>query len=347
MSDNLANPVKGAETDLQSAAKSISGLLNLSNEPKKEKQQQQSQEPELQVSSEPTQEESLQEDQPPVQENPEMESQEEVSETEVSQEEQTEIQQEHNSTYKVKVAGQELDVTLDELKSGYSRDADYRRKTEELSLQRQQFQSEAEKQRQDYSNKLNELNQLMSLAQNQLNAEIASADLERLYEEDPTEALRLERKLKQKQEKFAEAVNKTRAEQQKQLQEIVQIQQKELVNKLPEFSDPEKATQLKSQMRGYLNSYGFQDQEISQIYDHRIVMLVNDAMKYRNMQKLKPNLASKIAKPGKVLTSGMKKDKSDVAFEKRKEKLNRLRKSGHIKDATNVFLDILNNKTQR
>jgi hypothetical protein len=65
------------------------------------------------------------------------------------------------------------------------------------------------------------------------------------------------------------------------------------------------------------------------------------------MQKLKPNLASKIAKPGKVLTSGMKKDKSDVAFEKRKEKLNRLRKSGHIKDATNVFLDILNNKTQR
>ena len=347
MSDNLANPVKGAETDLQTAAKSISGLLNLSNGPKKEKQQQQSQEPELQVSPEPTQEESLQEDQPPVQENPEMESQEEVSETEVSQEEQTEIQQEHNSTYKVKVAGQELDVTLDELKSGYSRDADYRRKTEELSVQRQQFQSETEKQRQDYSSKLNELNQLMSLAQNQLNAEIASADLERLYEEDPTEALRLERKLKQKHEKFAEAVNKTRAEQQKQLQEIVQIQQKELVNKLPEFSDPEKATQLKSQMRGYLNSYGFQDQEISQIYDHRIVMLVNDAMKYRNMQKLKPNLASKIAKPGRVLTSAMKKDKSDVMFGQRKEKLNHLKKSGNLKDATNVFLDILNNKTQK
>ena len=122
---------------------------------------------------------------------------------------------------------------------------------------------------------------------------------------------------------------------------------KELVNKLPEFSDPEKATQLKSQMRGYLNSYGFQDQEISQIYDHRIVMLVNDAMKYRNMQKLKPNLASKIAKPGRVLTSGMKKDKSDVMFGQRKEKLNRLKKSGNLKDATNVFLDILNNKTQK
>jgi hypothetical protein len=346
MSDNLANPVKGAETDLQTAAKSISGLLNLSNEPKKE-QQQQSQEPKLTVSSEPPKEESSQEDQPLVQENTEAESQEDVSETEVSQEEQTEIQQEHNSTYKVKVAGQELDVTLDELKSGYSRDADYRRKTEELSVQRQQFQSEAEKQRQDYSNKLNELNQLMSLAQSQLNAEMNSVDLERLYEEDPTEAARIEHKLKRKQEKLSEAVYKARAEQQKQLQDIIKLQENELVKKIPEFSDSEKSKQLKSQMRNYLNSYGFQDQEISQIYDHRIVMLVNDAMKYRNMQKLKPSLASKIAKPGKVLTSGIKKDKSDVAFEKRKEKLNRLRKSGHIKDATNVFLDILNNKTQK
>ena len=38
--------------------------------------------------------------------------------------------------------------------------------------------SESEKQRQDYSSKLNELNQLMSVAQQQLNAEINSADLD-------------------------------------------------------------------------------------------------------------------------------------------------------------------------
>ena len=42
------------------------------------------------------------------------------------------------------------------------RDADYRQKTEELSNQRKQFQSESEKQRQDYSQKLNELNQRLS-----------------------------------------------------------------------------------------------------------------------------------------------------------------------------------------
>ena len=113
---------------------------------------------------------------------------------------------------------------------------------------------------------------------------------------------------------------------------------------MPEFSDPAKASKLKSNMRSYLTSYGFNDQEIAQVYDHRIVMLVNDAMKYRNMQNSKPNLAKKITKPGKVFSSGVKKDKSEINLTKRKEKFGRLKKSGNIKDATSIFLDMINNK---
>ncbi len=95
-----------------------------------------------------------------------------------------------------------------------------------------------------------------------------------------------------------------------------------------------------------MTSYGFNDQEISQVYDHRIVMLVNDAMKYRNMQNSKPNLAKKITKPGKVFSSGVKKDKAEINLTKRKEKLSRLKKTGSIKDATSIFLDMVNNKQQ-
>jgi len=348
MSDNQANPTKGAETDLQKAAKSITGLLNPVAEekktdttdiPEKEKKQ------EEQNSPEPTKEESSTEDQPLEQEIKEEESNDETSE-EVSQEQTDEIPQEQDSTYKVKVAGQELDVTLDELKNGYSRDADYRRKTEELSYDKKQFVSESEKQRQDYSSKLNELNQLMSVAQQQLNTEINSVDLEKLYEEDPTEAARIEHRLRRKQEKLNSAMAKTQSEQNKQFESFLSDQKNKLVTKLPEFSDPDKASKLKSSMKTILNNYGFNDQEISQVYDHRIIMLVNDAMKYRNMQNSKPNLAKKISKPGKVFSSGVKKDKADLNFTKRKEKLNRLKKTGNIKDATSIFLDMVNNKQQ-
>jgi hypothetical protein len=340
MSDNQANPVKGAETDLQSAAKSIEGLLTGSQEPKKQEQ----------VSPEPQKEELPEGDQPQEQEKmeaePETQVEEEVSE-EVSQDENSENQiQEQDSTYKVKVAGQEFDVTLDELRAGYSRDADYRRKTEELSNEKKSFQSEAEKQRQDYSQRLNELNQLVALTQQQLNSEFADVDLERLYEEDPTEAARLEHKMKRKQEQLAGAVQKVKAEQQKQFQNIVSEQQKILVNKIPEFADSDKSSEIKSNMRSYLQSYGFKDQEIGQIYDHRIVMLVNDAMKYRNFQKAKPNLASKMQKPGKVLSSGVKKTKSDENFAKRREKLGRLKKTGSIHDAQSIFLDMITKKNK-
>ncbi|BAQ89198.1 Non-structural protein NSP1 like [uncultured Mediterranean phage uvMED] len=335
MSDNQANPVEGAETDLQNAAKSIEGLLTPSQEPLNKEQ----------VSSEPKKEELSQDNQPQEQEKMETETEapaeEEVSE-EVSQDENAESQiQEQDSTYKVKVAGQEFDVTLDELRAGYSRDADYRRKTEELANDRKSLQSETEQQRQDYSQRLSELNQLVSLTQEQLNSEFKNLDLEKLYEEDPTEAARLEHKMRKKQEKLAESIQKVKAEQQKQFQQVVSDQQKILVNKLPEFADTNKATKLKTDMRSYLQSYGFKDQEIGNIYDHRIVMLVNDAMKYRSMQKLKPNLASKMAKPGKVLSSGVKKTKADANFAQKREKLGRLKKSGSIKDAQSIFLDMI------
>jgi len=346
MSDNQANPTKGAETDLQRAAKSITGLLNPVAEEKKtdkidtpEKEQKQ----EEQNSPEPQKEESSQEEQPQEQEIKEEESQEEASE-EVSQEQTNEIPQEPDSTHKVKVAGQEFDVSLDELKNGYSRDADYRRKTEELSYEKKQFMSESEKQRQDYSSKLNELNQLMSVAQQQLNSEVNSTDLDKLWDEDPTEAAKIEHRLKRKQEQLNQAMNKTQIEQQNQQQAFKQSEQRKLAMKIPEFSDPVKATALSSNMRSYLLSHGYNNLEISNIYDHRHILLVNDAMKYRSMQNSKPNLAKKITKPGKVFSSGVKKDKADIDFTRRKEKLGRLKKSGSVKDATSIFLDMVNNK---
>ena len=345
MSDNQGNPLKGSETDLQKATKAVNGLLN----PKEEEtigQQEAPKEEIKQNSPEPENVES-EEDQPQEQEiSEETENEDEVSEQDVSQdEEQIDTQEKlEDSTYKVKVAGQELEVTLDELRNGYSRDADYRQKTEELSNQRKNFQSESEKQRQDYSQKLNELNQRLSTAQQNLNAEINSADLDRMYDEDPTEAARVERKLKKKQDALNQSLQQAQAEQKEQFSSFLQDQQRKLVSKMPEFSDPAKASSLKANMKSTLNNYGFNDQEVAQVYDHRIVMLVNDAMKYRSMQNSKPNIAKKITKPSKPFSSGVKQGKSEANLKLRREKFSRLKTSGSMKAAQDVFLDMITNK---
>jgi len=227
MSDNQGNPLQGSETDLQKAQKAVNGLLN----PQEDKAigQQEAPKEEIQQNSPEPQNEESEEDQPQEQEiSEETESEEEeVSEQDVSQdEEQIDTQEKQDSTYKVKVAGQEFEVTLDELRNGYSRDADYRQKTEELSNQRKNFQSESEKQRLDYSQKLNQVNELMSIAQQELNAEKNSVNLEQMYEDDPTEAMRIEHRLRRKQEKLDSAKAKTQAEQKTQFDGFLQEQKK-------------------------------------------------------------------------------------------------------------------------
>ena len=360
MSELKANPVKGAASDLQIAAKSITGLLNPQtgkiNEKKAEvvkpearnefEQEAPVQKQEQVVSEEPINQES-ESDQPEVTDETQTETEQEtsdVSETDVSQEQTEDIQKEPDSTFTVKVAGQELKVTLDELKKGYSRDADYRRKTEELSFEKKQFMSEADQQRQDYSKRLSELNQILAFTQQQLNSEINNVDLNKLYEEDPVEATKVERQIRLKKEKMMEAANKLQQEQQRQLSSYVQEQQKILAEKMPEFNDAQKASTTKNNLRNFLNSYGFKDAEIGQIYDHRIVMLVNDALKYRNVKNVKPVSAAQASKPGKFLSSGVKKDSNDMNFQRRKEKLGRLKKTGNVKDAASIFYDIITNK---
>lgn len=360
MSELKANPVKGAASDLQIAAKSITGLLNPQtgkiNEKKAEvvkpearnefEQEAPVQKQEEVVSEEPINQES-ESDQPEVTDETQTETEQEtsdVSETDVSQEQTEDIQKEPDSTFTVKVSGQELKVTLDELKKGYSRDADYRRKTEELSFEKKQFQSETEQQRQDYSKRFTELNQILAFTQQQLNSEISNVDLNKLYEEDPVEATKVERQIRLKKEKMMDAANKLQQEQQRQLSGYVQEQQKILAEKMPEFNDAQKASTTKNNLRNFLNSYGFKDAEIGQIYDHRIVMLVNDALKYRNVKNVKPVSAAQASKPGKFLSSGVKKDSNDMNFQRRKEKLGRLKKTGNVKDAASIFYDIITNK---
>jgi len=63
-----------------------------------------------------------------------------------------------------------------------------------------------------------------------------------------------------------------------------------------------------------------------------------------NKSTTKKVVAKKISKPGRVLSSGVKQNQSDVSLKAKREKLSRLKKSGSVKDAASIFLDMINNK---
>ena len=64
-------------------------------------------------------------------------------EEEQSEEDQVEnLESEEPQMYTIKVDGVDTQVTLEELQSGYSRQKDYTRKTQELAQQRKEFESQ-------------------------------------------------------------------------------------------------------------------------------------------------------------------------------------------------------------
>ncbi len=272
----------------------------------------------------------------------EEESSEEFVEENQELSESSDIQENSEEpVYTVTVDGTDYEVTQDELIQGYQRNADYTRKTQELAVEKQQSSEFVERSKKDVEAKLAQLTQLNQAAQAQLQEEYANIDFEKLYDEDPVEAARLEHKMRKKHEQLAQVQQQTQQLQTQEFQKYLEEQQKQLNVKLPELSHPEKGQQFKKQMRDYLSSVGFNTQEIDSVYDHRYVMLVRDAMSYRNLQKAKPQIKKKAVNAPKVVKSGVSKSKGQQQAEAKRQQLSKLRKSGSVQDAAKLFRSLV------
>ena len=164
---------------------------------------------------------------------------------EESDEEQTNVEEEIEQplTFTVKVDGQDIEVTQEELINGYSRQQDYTRKTQELSQQRKTIeQQQAELAQRDaiYS-------QLLPKMEAQLKGDLANEpDWSKLYEDDPVGYVREKQLWDEKKEK-AQAIQAEQqrlqeeafAEQQKQIQQQVEFGQQRLLELIPEWQNPE------------------------------------------------------------------------------------------------------------
>ena len=323
-----------AEENIQGAAEKISGLLN----PKQDNQ-----EPETNTEpSEPTPE--TQE----VQESTESKTapiEQESENTETTEETPTEL--ETPELHRVKVQGQELEVSLDELKAGYSRDSDYRQKTHTLGMEKRDLENQKKSLRQTYDTRLNELNDLISTANQFVEQKQGGQDLAKLYQEDPTEAARLDFQLRQEKQHIESLKAKAREVQAQQYESYLETQKELAATKIPEFSDPNKADSFKLNLRTTLRDYGFNDQEIGSLADHRFLLVAKDAMSFKSQKDKRPIVSKKVANAPKVLKAGVARSNVSSGREEVRNKIKTLRKTGHIRDAQSAIADMINLKSQQ
>jgi hypothetical protein len=174
-----------------------------------------------------------------------------------------------------------------------------------------------------------------------------SKDLQKLYDEDPTAASRLDYQLREQERQLDGMKSKAQEAYRKQYDDYITAQRDLAAANIPEYSDPNKTDQFKTNMRTTLRSYGFNDGEIGSLADHRMLMVIRDAMSYKSVKDKRPIAQKKVANAPRVVKSGIAKSSASSGREGIRNKIGRLKKTGHLKDAQNALLDMINLKSQQ
>jgi hypothetical protein len=270
----------------------------------------------------------------------------EETETETLDDEQDEIEEQNEpQLYSVKVNGEDVEVTIDELQSSYSRQADYTRKTQELAQQRKSVEeqkSEVAKNEAIYKELLPKMEAALSES---LGTE---PDWETLYSNDPIGYVRERDLWNEKQQKLqAVQAEQTRLQeeeqvkQQEQIQKYMQYGEKQILNHVPEWKDKTIQQEEKLAIRDHaINDLGFTAEEINQVYDYRLLLGLRNSWMQNKTQKAvkkkptqKASARNRVAKPGSV-----SRKKTSTPLKKSKA---RLAKSGKVQDAAKVFEQLI------
>ena len=249
---------------------------------------------------------------------------------------------EEPNTYTVKIDGKESEVTLDELRAGYSRQADYTRKSQVLAEQRQKADEELAATRQERQRYVSQLEQFSTDADTKI-GEFKNVDWTKLKEEDPMEyALKRDqyRELQESKRLIAEEKQKEQYKQQQDDErawnEELARQQDIIAQRLPDLVHPDKGPKLKQDIKTFAMNKGFSEQEVDSLIDARSVDVLHKAMLYENLlnskiSKKKAKVVPKVTKPGAGVTKG------EVNSEKIKQQRARLKRTGKVDDAAKLL----------
>lgn len=224
-------------------------------------------------------------------------------------------------------------------KAGEMKDADYRRKTAEAAEVKRAAQAEREQVQQERTQYANQLDVLIHGLQTQLIGD--SQALAQLAEEDPAAWVAENARFQQRYGKLQQAVqerqaiaNRDRAEQEAQTQEWRKSEREKLREKVPEWSDPAKAAAEQRLVAEFLIDVGYSKEELTDLFDHRALIVARDAAKWRQHQAAVKSAKDKQAKPepGKAVKPGAAPSKQTEGTQTYRDALSKARKSGRDDD---------------
>ena len=220
------------------------------------------------------------------------------------------------------------DVDLDLIPKGLMMEADYRKKTSEVAERRKSLEAKE----QEIANQLQELEGMLFGEAKYLDSD----EMKELKEIDPEEYYRQRNKFDSKVEKVKKYKNQITEEMNKKHQEIVQAEQAKWKEAVPEWLDDGKMNADLKKMGKTLTDAGFSEQDMSAIYDHRLIKLIRKAALFDEISS-KPIETKRAKEPPRSQKPGggvpQPVDKTTAR--------DRLKKTGKRSDAQAAIKDLL------
>ena len=247
-------------------------------------------------------------------------------------------------------AGENVTVNLSELVSGYQKDADYRKNTTKLAEDRRTAEL-------DYANRMTAFEQehqaLAAQTQYMANyfaSQLNSPELDQMRQTDPAEWTAKRSELAEQLQTLngvrQQAANQYHAFKTQQLMDLKAREVGKLKEKKADFGDVDQ-----SKARQTMQSIGFGDEEIGQIFDHRVVLAAIELADLRaevealrnekqtakdTAQRVKKTIPKLTQKPGKAVASKKGLNKDNI-----RNLRSRAKKSGKVEDAAKVIEQLI------
>jgi hypothetical protein len=270
-----------------------------------------------------------------IEESDEYETEDEDEGDEEYEADEQEADQSRPETYSIKVDGEDVSVTLDDLKRDYS--------GQQYIQKGMKQAAETRKQAEEAFNGLNQQRQQLDQLMQQIGQQGVLAQpvppTRELLADDPLGYIEAEATYRdemgayQAQRQQLHQQHQATQQAQGQAQQAhLQEQLSELAKAIPDFGDAVKAPKMKELLLKQGVSEGYTSDEMSSIVDHRAMKVLHKAMLYDQMMAGKSTVESKLKKARPLIKAGAKRQ-PDPASKVQAKRMSKLKSSGSIEDA--------------
>lgn len=193
---------------------------------------------------------------------------------------------------KLKVDGKEERATLQELLKSAQLERHVTQKSQQFAEQQKAWETQRQQAQAALQQQVQQATQLSQIARNQLYSDYQNIDWSKFSAE---EQLQIDRNFRQRDAQIQQQLAQIQSAQQQTYQQQIQAEQARMLEAIPEWREPTALQAGQKAISEYARERGFTPAELSQIADHRYMLVLRDAMTARDLQAQVDTLKAQLA----------------------------------------------------